>query len=122
MRVFLDTNFLIDLIKFKINLEEILLLFQEPIDFFVLSSSIKELEKIARSKGKSGSSAKLALKLVELKRIKIFQTEESPDKAFLSLADKNTIIATNDSKLRKKLKTLGIKTIYLRGKKKLEVS
>ncbi|MEM5879169.1 MAG: PIN domain-containing protein [Candidatus Aenigmatarchaeota archaeon] len=121
-RVFLDTNFLIDLIRFKIGLEEIQVFLQEPIDFFILSSTLKELQTIARNKGKSGNLAKVALEIVKSKGIKILETEQSPDKAFLSLADKNTIIATNDSELRKKLKKLGIKTIYLRAKKYLEVS
>jgi rRNA-processing protein FCF1 len=120
-RVFLDTNFLIDSARFGIDLEEISVFFQEPLEFFLISSSIKELEKIAKNKGKLGSLAKLALEIIKLKKIKILEEEESPDKAFLSLADKNTIIATNDSKLRKKLKKLGIKTIYLRAKKYLEV-
>jgi rRNA-processing protein FCF1 len=120
-KLFFDTNFLIDLARFKIGLEEILDFLEEPVEFFVLSSSIEELKKIARNKGKSGNMAKLALKIIKLKKIQILEEKESPDKAFLSIADKNTIIATNDSNLRKKLKSLGIKTIYLRAKKYLEV-
>jgi len=120
-KLFFDTNFLIDLAKFKIELEEILDFLEEPVEFFVLSSSIEELKKIARNKGKSGNMAKLALKIIKLKKIEILEEKESPDKVFLRIADKNTIIATNDSNLRKKLKSLGIKTIYLRAKKYLEV-
>jgi|YelNatPaOPRAMG01_1025707.scaffolds.fasta_scaffold08499_4 rRNA-processing protein FCF1 len=121
MKVILDTNFLVDLARFKIDLEEIPTLLQEPVDFIVLSSTIQELKKIEKNKGKLGSLAKLALEIIKLKQIKVLEEKESPDKAFLSIADKNTIIATNDSKLRKKLKKLGIKTIYLRAKKYLEV-
>jgi rRNA-processing protein FCF1 len=121
MKVILDTNFLIDLVRFKIDLEEIPVLLQEPVKLFVFSSTIQELKKIEKNKGKLGSLAKLALKLIKLKQIQVLEEKESPDKAFLSIADKNTIIATNDSKLRKKLKKLGIKTIYLRAKKYLEV-
>jgi rRNA-processing protein FCF1 len=121
MKVILDTNFLVDLARFKIDLEEIPTLLQEPVDFIVLSSTIQELKKIEKNKGKLGSLAKFALEIIKLKQIKVLEEKESPDKAFLSIADKNTIIATNDSKLRKKLKKLGIKTIYLRAKKYLEV-
>ena len=103
-KLILDTNFLIDLVRFKIELEEILKFFEEPLEFFILSSTFKELKEIANNKGKSGSMAKLALKIIKLKKIQILEEKESPDKAFLSIADKNTIIATNDSKLRKKLK------------------
>ena len=70
-RLILDTNFLIDLAKFKIGLEEILDFLEEPVEFFVLSSSIEELKKIARNKGKSGNMAKLALKIIKLKKIQI---------------------------------------------------
>lgn len=118
-KVILDTNFLIDLLKFKIELEKIQEILEEPTELFILSSSIKELEKIAISRSKSGSLAKVVLKIIKLRKIDVIESKESPDKAFLSLADKNTIIATNDSELRKKLKKLGIKTIYLRAKKKL---
>ena len=120
-RILLDTNFLIDLIKFKVEFEKFLEIFEEPIELSILSSSIKELEKIASGKGKSSNLAKLALETIKLKKVNVLENEEEPDKAFLSIADKNTIIATNDSKLRKKLRKLGIKTIYLRGKKRLEV-
>jgi rRNA-processing protein FCF1 len=120
-KLFLDTNFLIDLARFKIDLEEVSALLQEPVEFFVLSSTSEELMKLAKNKGKQGSLAKLALEIIKLKQIQVLKEKESPDKAFLSLADKNTIIATNDSKLRKRLKKLGIKTIYLRAKKYLEV-
>jgi rRNA-processing protein FCF1 len=120
-KLLLDTNFLIDLARFKIDLEEILVFLQEPVELFILSSTIKELKKIAKNKGKTGSLAKLALKIIKLNQIQVLKEKEGPDKAFLSIADKNTIIATNDSKLRKKLKKLGIKTIYLRAKKYLEV-
>ncbi|MEM5766320.1 MAG: PIN domain-containing protein [Candidatus Aenigmatarchaeota archaeon] len=120
MKVFIDTNFLVDLIRFRIDIEKISELVS-GYKLFVLSSNIFELKKIARNRGESGKLAKAALKLIKLKKINILKIEEDPDKAFLNLADKNTIIATNDSELRKKLKKNGIKTIYLRGNKKLEV-
>jgi rRNA-processing protein FCF1 len=121
MKVLLDTNFLIDLLRFKVEMEEIEEALQQKCEFLILSSNIQELEKIARDKSKAGKFAKAALKLLSLKDIKILRTEKNPDDAFLSIANKNTIIATNDSRLRKKIKKLGIKTIYLRGRKKLEV-
>ncbi|MEM5853978.1 MAG: PIN domain-containing protein [Candidatus Aenigmatarchaeota archaeon] len=120
-KIFLDTNFLIDTIKFKVELERIKEFFNEPTDFYILSSCFEELKKIAESKGRAGNCAKIAVQLIKTKNINVLETRESPDKAFLNIADKNTIIATNDSMLRKKLKERGIKTIYLRGRKKLEV-
>jgi rRNA-processing protein FCF1 len=105
------------LIRFKIELEEIENLLSESYKLLTIDSVVRELKKI------SSKNAKLALKLIDLKNIEVLKTKEkNVDKAILSLADKDTIIATNDIKLRKKLKTLGSKTIYLRAKKKLVMS
>jgi rRNA-processing protein FCF1 len=61
--------------------------------------------------------------MVEKEGIGTIKVEEKDaDKAFLNIANKNTIIATNDVDLRKKLKNLGIKTIYLRARKHLAMS
>jgi len=86
----------------------------EPYELMVISPVVRELKNI------NSKNAKIALRLIELKNIGMLKTEEkSADKALLNLADKNTIIATNDIALRKKLKSLGRKTIYLRAKKHL---
>jgi rRNA-processing protein FCF1 len=120
MKLIFDTNFLIDLARFRIGFEEIENLGEE---LLTLNSVVKELEKIASSKGKNSKNAKIALKLIELKNIRIIKSKEkNVDKGILKLAKKNTLIATNDRKLRKILKKRGIKTIYLRKKKKIAVS
>lgn len=116
-KIILDTNFLIDLMKFRIELDEIEDLLIEPYELLTISSVIEELKKI------DSKNAKLALKLVELKNIGILKTKEKDaDMAILNLADKNSVVATNDINLRKKLKALSIKTIYLRAKKHLAMS
>ena len=121
-KLLLDTNFFIDLYRFKVGLERLDEILEEQFECFILSSSIEELKKIAREKGKAGKFARLVLEIIKNKKVKVIEVEgKSTDEAFLSLADKNTIIATNDSKLRKKLKEMGVKTIYLRGRKRLEV-
>jgi rRNA-processing protein FCF1 len=53
--------------------------------------------------------------------MKILETNESADNAILSIADKDTLVATNDIVLRKKLKMKGFRCIYVRAKKKLEI-
>lgn len=115
-RVILDTNFLIDLVRFNIGLEEIGKLLNERHEILTISSVIGELEKI------NSKNAKIALRLIEMEKINVLKTgERSADRAILNMADRNTIVATNDIELRKKLKKLGIKTIYLRAKKTLEM-
>jgi rRNA-processing protein FCF1 len=103
-----------DLVKFKIHLEEIGKLVEEKHEFYVPVQVTHELKK------KKTRYAKAALKLIEnLKMVE--NKEKDADEAILSLADENTLVATNDKKLRTKLKKFGIKTIYLKGKKYLAI-
>ena len=121
-KVLLDSNFLISCFKFKVDLNQIENLLAEPFQLFTLNSIINELKTLAGSKSKDSKYARLALKFLSSKKIKILKTNKLADEAILELADKNTLVATNDLSLRKKLKVKGIKTIYLRGRKRLEVS
>jgi len=122
-RILLDTNFLIDLAKFKIDAEELSVILTEPYRLFMFSSAVTELKKIAEGRGSSSKFAKIALEMIRLEGIGIVKVKEKDtDKAVLNLANEDTIIATNDRELRKKLKNLGIKTIYLRSKKHLAMS
>lgn len=120
MKVLLDTNFLIDVVRFKISLEEITDLIGSH-KLVTLSSVEKELTRISKRISRAGMHAKLALKLVEDDNIKILKSEGRPDDAVLELATEETIIATNDVELRKRLKILGRKTIYLKSKKHLAI-
>jgi rRNA-processing protein FCF1 len=122
MRVILDANFLMDLIRFKIPLEEVYELVGYEAKLFTLTSVLSELEKIARKKGRDAKYAKVSLKLIELKKIEVLNLNKKTDEALLSLADEKTIIATNDKNLRKKLREKGFKTIYVRAKKRLCLS
>ncbi len=122
-KIILDTNFLINCLRFKIDfLEEIQDLIQEPFQIFVLSTTLKELEKINKLKIKESKYAKLALKLVKEKNFLTIKTAfKNTDKAILELANKDSIVATNDKELRNRLRKKGIKTIYVRNKKYLEM-
>ncbi len=120
MRVLLDTNFLIDAVKFKIDLREIDELVGKN-ELAVLSSVVRELVRI--SKGSSGVSryARVVLNLMKEQKMKVLKSEMIPDNAMLELSDENTLVATNDIELRKRLKAIGRKTIYLKSKKHLAI-
>ncbi|MEM7821375.1 MAG: PIN domain-containing protein [Candidatus Aenigmatarchaeota archaeon] len=121
MRIVFDTNFLIDMIKFKVDIEEIEELVGKC-NFFIFDSVIEELEKIAKTRKKDGMNAKLALNFLKSRKFKTIKTKfKSTDEAIVNSLEKDSIVATNDSELRKILKAKGIKTIYLRSKKHLEV-
>lgn len=122
-RIILDTNFLIDIMRFKIDIEEIKGIIDGPYRILTISPVIDELKKIAKKKTKESKNAKIVLKLIKSKRIEVLKSKgKYTDDVILNLVDKNTIVATNDKKLRKKLKRLGTKTIYLRAKKYLAIS
>ena len=53
--------------------------------------------------------------------MKVLKSETRPDNAMLELVDEKTLVATNDIDLRKRLKALGRKTIYLKSKKHLAI-
>jgi len=116
-KILFDTNFLIDLIRFKIGLEEIDKLVEGPYRIVTVDKVANELRSIA------SKNAKAALKLVKIKKIGIVRTKErNADAALIVLADKDTMVATNDAELRKRLRGLGVKTIYLRKRKHLAIS
>ena len=120
MRVLLDTNFLIDLIRFKIDITAI----NELVGYHKLatiSSVVTELERIARQNTKSSSYAKLALKLIDENRIEIIKSDRRPDEIILDMTGKDSMAATNDMELRKKLKAANVKSIYLKSKKHLAI-
>lgn len=120
MKVLLDTNFLIDIIRFKIDLEGLYDLTSAS-DLLTLSSVEKELKKISKKTSRAGMCARIALELIKQNDIKILKSEGIPDDAMVKLASEKTLVATNDVKLRKILKTSGRKTIYLKAKKHLAI-
>jgi hypothetical protein len=119
-RIFFDTNMLMLPTQFGLDIfEEIENILNEKVEFYVFDRTIEELEEISKGKGKNATAARVALSLIRKKGVKIITTKKPVDDALLSLED--VIIATNDKTLRKRLKAKGIKTIYLRSKKYLEM-
>ncbi len=115
-KVILDTNFLIDIFRFKVSLDKI---FEEigNVKFVVPEFVIIELKNLSSF----NPYVKLAFDFIKKNKIKIIKTKKKGDMGFFEILDNDSIVATNDSKLRKKLKALGIKSIYLRKRKKLEI-
>ena len=120
MEILLDTNFLIDIVRFKIDLGELYSLVGR-FELFTISSVIDELKRIAKTTSREGKCAKIALQLIEKRRVEILKIQGSVDKTILKLVDKETAVATNDMALRKLLKAKGTKTIYIKSKKHLGV-
>lgn len=122
-KVIVDTNFLIDIVRFKLDLDSVKELLLGKCKFLIPEAVERELKSM------DSKEAKTAVKLS--KRWSL-NTIEDPigvrgaDNTIVAIAeamrDKEDVsVATNDAKLRKRLKTLGIKTIYLRARKHLEI-
>lgn len=122
-KVLLDTNFLLVPYQFKIDvftkIEELL---EQPHQFIVPSGVIGELEKLGKGKGKEGAAARLGLKLIAHNKPIVVESEGNVDSWILGYAGKTgVIVATNDRKLRVKLKKNRVKVISLLSRSKVGV-
>lgn len=113
MKVLVDTNFLIDSAKYRIDLFGQL----AGHELLTLDRCILELEKLARKKTAYAKSAAVALEMA--KRLKIERgRRRAADAAIVEhAASHGCAVATNDRELIKSLKKNGIKIIRLRQKR-----
>jgi rRNA-processing protein FCF1 len=123
LMILLDTNFILDLLKFKIHLEdELNKLLEFNYEVAIIDNVEEELKKLSDG---GNRFAKLALKLLELGKIKKIKVnnKSDTDNIMLNMCKENEdiIIATNDVNLRKKIKEVSRKTIYIRSKKHLAI-
>lgn len=122
-KIILDTNFLLIPAQFKVDIfAEIERICDFSYGLFIVDKTLKELQNIAeKQSGSDKAAAKLALRLIKSKDLKIIPTKEpkSVDDLVVAMADKDTIVATQDIGLKGRLKAKGIKIITMRGKKKL---
>ncbi len=121
MKIVFDTNFLIGLVRFKTDLGILDELIDEKYHLATLSSVVKELERVSRRKTLSSFHAKAAIKMIKECKIQVIESRIHTDKALANLAKEGCLVATNDGSLRKELKALGRKTIYLKSKKHLAI-
>jgi rRNA-processing protein FCF1 len=123
--VILDTNFLLVPFQFKIDiLRELEYLLETSHHYVISSKTMDELRKLGKAIGKDGMAARLAIKLVEANssKIEMIKSSKYVDEWIVEYAKHNhAIVCTNDSDLRKKLKSLDIKVISMKSKSKLGV-
>jgi rRNA-processing protein FCF1 len=124
-KIVFDTNFLLVPYHYRIDIfSEVASLTSSDYKFVIPSSVINELIAISKKKSKDGLAAKLALKIIEVrkKEIEIIPTRLAADKWIVEFAKgENAIICTNDKKLKKQIKRLGRSIITLRSKSKIEL-
>ena len=123
-KILLDTNFLMAWGQFKVDIfMQIDKISTFRYELFTLDKNLDELNKIIEEqKGKDKDAAKIALKLIDVKGIKIMKTKsnQKTDDLILDLASKKDfIVATQDKFLKSRLKEKRVPMMVLRQKKKV---
>jgi hypothetical protein len=109
---------------FKVDIfSELDRVLQTKYELLVPEPVLRELENIKdRGTPKEKAAARVALDLVS-KRAKIIGAKGKTDDAIAMLAEKwRALVATNDSKLRRKLRRRGVPVIFLRERSHLIVN
>jgi len=125
-KVIVDANFLMLPPKFRIDIfRELSRTLNRLVDVIVLSPVYEELHSISLNEHpKLSKQAEMALKIIEKLEIVDIKPNlgETVDNLIIRIAKEwNCPVATNDSELRKKLRTIDIPVIYLRQGVRLEI-
>ncbi len=110
--IVLDTNIILDSIKFKIDLfTELGRICSFSYKIAVLDKTLNELE--------NKKNSKTALRLINKKNIQIIKTQNNYVDDLLFNLNNDCIIATNDKELKRRLRKENKKIITIRQKKYL---
>ena len=115
-----DTSFLMTALKLKVDpFSSVERLMDIPAVFAVVDKTVTELEKLINEGSYSDKKvSQLALRIIKSKGLKVISTKEGyADDALVALDAKEHIVATQDSKLKKRLKEKSFKVVTLRQKK-----
>lgn len=122
----MDSNFAFIPIQFGVDIfSELANLANRRVELVLFSPVYEEIKALSRKEGKQGKLARAVLKYLQNKTTLVNATimpGESVDDVLLRLADDwKCPVATNDRRLRARLKHINIPVIYLRQKSYLEV-
>lgn len=122
-KIALDSNMLLSIEQFKIDVFEELKKIFGKTEFAVPIQVLNELDglsKHGRTLKKRVEIAKILLEKNFVKKLNVLA--ENADDALLKLSKQGFIIATNDKELGTKIKNLSGQIIYLKKRKTLEMS
>jgi rRNA-processing protein FCF1 len=119
--ILVDTNFLIECAKHKVDLHsELTRVLDTSFEVAVLDRTLEELDTVIARGKNEGKAAKLAKTILLTKHVTIMATSGGhTDNLLLAKADENHIIATMDKALKQRLKKKKQDVIIIRGQKKL---
>ena len=125
VKVILDTNVLLMPSEFGIDIfAEIARLMKKSYQLCIIDKTLDELEKIiGTGKTKQKLAAKVAKKLLNTYPVKVIKTDKKlhVDRLILKNLEKDTIVATQDSELRRMLRARGVVHIVMHSKSHLEL-
>jgi len=129
VEVILDTSFLMIPHFWKIDIfSELDYLIEGNYNLIIFTNVIEELENISKSRGKDGTAARVALKLLgemeKRQKVSILKASGGVDSSILNYIEGNSskdlILCTNDYELKKRAKKLGCRIITLREKDRID--
>jgi len=121
-KILLDTNFLLAMYQFKVDIfSQIDKISTFEYELCVIDKTLDELKNIVeKQKGKNKDAAKIAIKVIAIKNIKVIKTKSNKhtDDVIVDLSGSDFIVATQDKELRARLKQRNVPIILLRKKQK----
>ncbi len=121
--IVLDTNALLSVFEFSINLVDELAALVGNAEIVIPQAVVDELHHIIKnSEGVKRQKAQAALQFADRFSVISHDPSYQGDEALLHVADEvHGMVVTNDKELRARLKQAGIRTIFLRGKQRLSL-
>jgi len=125
-KIIIDTNFLMIPGEFRVDIfSEIKNIANFPYKLAIIDKTIDELKMIiSRDMTKSVDKlyAKIGLGLIESQNIEKIHTQaKNVDDAIVEIADEDTLVATSDKELKKRLREKNVRIINLRKKQYLKI-
>ena len=124
-KVILDTDFLVHCATVKVDyIEELKRILDFNYKVFIIDKTLDELDNIIENqKGKAKADAKLAKAILKANKILKIKTKKDRivDDLILGVADKDTVVATMDADLKRRLKQKSVPIIVIRQKKYLKL-
>ncbi len=122
-RVVLDTNMCLVPFQFGVDVFDEIQRILPGAEVYVPKKVVEELKRLEARGGKTGKMARLALRLLDMRGVKVIDVDApGTDTALVLLAEKGYIVATNDRELKRRVWKAGGKVLALRERSHLELT
>ena len=122
-KVVLDSSMLLNIEDLKIDVFDELKKEFGKVDFYITNAIDAELKLLTEKNQKTRKKVKIAKKLMEKNKVKVLYIDtENADDSLVEAGKKGMYVASNDKELRKRIKKVKGKNIYLRKKTFIEIT